>query len=101
MAPPQLRCRDLRGGDIMLQLNSGNLAHRAIAFAQWVAGQQDSHVIHVGIMRGETYMIESEKRGIWAADLANGTFKQNADGSLQRDSEGSLKFKGGKAPKER
>jgi hypothetical protein len=38
MPPRQLRCRDLRGGDIMLQLNSGNLAHRAIAFAQWLAG---------------------------------------------------------------
>ncbi len=53
----------------MLQLNAGNLAHRVIAFAQWAAGQRDSHVIHVGIMRGESYMIESEKRGIWAADL--------------------------------
>lgn len=69
MPPRQLRCHDLRGGDIMLQLNAGNLAHRVIAFAQWAARQRDSHVIHVGIMRGESYMIESEKRGIWAADL--------------------------------
>ena len=53
----------------MLQLNTGNLLHRAIAFAQWAAGQHHSHVIHAGIMRGETYMIESEKRGIWASDL--------------------------------
>jgi hypothetical protein len=122
MAPRQLRCHDLRGGDIMLQLNSGNLAHRAIAFAQWVAGQRDSHVIHVGIMRGESYMIESEKRGIWAADLRVqdkdygylvyrprnallGTAAANmaklmydanlSRGSFKRDKAGDLQFKGG------
>jgi hypothetical protein len=106
----------------MLQLNSGTLAHKVIAFGQWFAGQKDSHVIHVGIMRGETYMIESEKRGIWAADLriqdkdygylvyrprnaTLGTAAANvaklmydanlARGTFTRQKDGELEFKGG------
>jgi len=68
MALRQLRCHDLRGGDIMLQLNSGNLAHRAIAFAQWLAGQRDSHVIHVGVigLAGDSLGAALEERAVRA-----------------------------------
>ncbi len=69
MAPKQLYCRDLRAGDILLELNDGSFSHKIISFGQWLGGQQRSEIIHAAILRGMSYIIESTKHGIGGADL--------------------------------
>lgn len=73
MAPPkQLRCHDLKSGDIMLQQSLGNLPGRAIAFGQKLTGHAHSEIIHAGIMFDTTYIIEALSDGILANDLRIG-----------------------------
>src|SRR6476620_10184498 len=70
MAPPrQLRCADLRGGDIMLQFNQGNAAGKAIAFGQAMAGDKNSEIVHAGVLFDNHYMVEALDKGISAGDL--------------------------------
>ena len=74
--PPQLRCRDLRPGDILLQLSSGSLASKAIQFGQkMTSGVANSAFVHAGIMFDSTYFIEALGAGISAADLRVGNSK--------------------------
>jgi hypothetical protein len=70
MAPPrQLRCADLLGGDILLQFNQGNVAGKAIAFGQAMAGDQNSEIVHAGVLFDRHYMVEALNQGISANDL--------------------------------
>ena len=74
MAPPkQLKCADLAGGDIMLQFNQGNVAGKAIAFGQAMAGDKNSEIVHAGVMFDKTYMIEAVGHGISGTDLRTGS----------------------------
>jgi hypothetical protein len=70
MAPPkQLRCADLLGGDIMLQFNQGNVAGKAIAFGQAMAGDKNTEIVHAGVLFDNHYMVEALDKGISAGDL--------------------------------
>jgi hypothetical protein len=70
MAPPkQLRCADLKGGDILLQFSTGNVVGKLIAFGQAMVGDTNSEFVHAGVMRDKHYMIEALMQGITASDL--------------------------------
>lgn len=68
----QLRCRDLRPGDIMVQLNTGTATHNLISFGQAMTGMHASDAIHAGVMFDSTYIVESNKHGVVASDLRVG-----------------------------
>src|ERR1700744_2318712 len=72
MAPKQLRCADLAGGDIMLQYNQGNVAGKLIAFGQAMVGDKSSEIVHAGVMFDKSYMIEALMQGISGSDLRVG-----------------------------
>ena len=59
MAPPQLRCRDLKPGDVMLQESLGNAPGKVIAFGQFVTAHQHTGIVHAGIMFDSTYIVEA------------------------------------------
>jgi len=65
----QLRCADLRGGDILLKLNAGSLTNRIINTGQKLAGASNPDVVHAGILFDSTYIIESSGPGLIASDL--------------------------------
>jgi len=67
--PPQLRCRDLRAGDVLLQLSSGSIAGKAIQWGQKVIVGANWEYVHAGIMFDSTYFIEALWQGIDANDL--------------------------------
>jgi hypothetical protein len=70
MAPPtKLHCRDLKGGDIMLQFSQGNIPGKAIAFGQAMAGDKNSEIIHAGVMFDKHYIVEALGKGIMANDI--------------------------------
>jgi hypothetical protein len=70
MAPPkQLRCADLKGGDILLQFSTGNVVGKLIAFGQAMAGDKSSEFVHAGVMLDKTYMVEALMQGVTASDL--------------------------------
>jgi len=75
MAPTQLRCRDLKGGDIMLQHNLGNVAGKAIAFGQFMSGLGHSEIIHAGVMFDSSFIVESLGKGVVANDIRTGNAK--------------------------
>ena len=65
----QLRCRDLRPGDLMLKVISGDLINRAIKFGQALAGQKNTDIVHAAVMFDSTYVIEAIGAGVVANDL--------------------------------
>lgn len=65
----QLRCRDLRAGDLLLKLNAGSLINRVIRFGQSLVGQQNSEIVHAGILFDSTYIVEASGPGVIANDL--------------------------------
>jgi hypothetical protein len=65
----QLFPRDLRPGDLMLQVNSGTVASRLIEWAQRQANQLDSEVVHGAVMFDSNFMVEALGHGIQASDL--------------------------------
>src|SRR5258706_13191010 len=70
MAPPiKLLCRDLKAGDIMLQFSQGNIPGKAIAFGQAMAGDNNSEIIHAGVMFDNCYIVEGLGKGIMANDI--------------------------------
>jgi hypothetical protein len=46
----QLRCKDLRPGDLLLKFNAGSKTNKMIAFGQSAAGQLNAAVVHAGVM---------------------------------------------------
>jgi hypothetical protein len=70
MTPPrQLRCADLKGGDILIQLSTGNIVGKLIAFGQAMVGDKNSEFVHAGVMLDNHYMVEALMQGITAADV--------------------------------
>src|SRR5258708_14106454 len=68
-AMERLLTRDLRPGDLMLQVNSGTVASRLIEWAQRLAHQLDSQVVHGAVMFDNNFMVEALGHGIQASDL--------------------------------
>jgi hypothetical protein len=66
---PQLFGRDLRSGDILLEVAAGAAIHKIIRFGQKLMHRGTEDIIHAGVMFDNRYMIESEKHGIWANDI--------------------------------
>ena len=72
---PQLFCRDLKCGDIMLQVSSGAFTSKLVSLGQRLAGQLNPLVVHAGIMFDSTFVIESLAQGVTANDLRTGNIK--------------------------
>lgn len=64
-----MRCSDLRGGDILLQANSGTVVGGLISFGQKMQGLQHSALVHAGILFDNHYMIQALGAGISATDV--------------------------------
>lgn len=67
--PTQLFSRDLRAGDILLQVSHGSVTNRLIEFGQSVTGGKNASIIHAGILFDPHYIIECSAKGLVAADL--------------------------------
>lgn len=65
----QLRCADLRAGDILLKVSDGSLLSGAIQFGQAFVGGLNSSIVHAGILFDPTFIIEAQGAGISANDL--------------------------------
>jgi hypothetical protein len=65
----QLRCRDLRPGDIMLKVSDGSAVSGAIQLGQRLVGGANPQVVHAGVMFDSTYIVEAQGAGIIANDL--------------------------------
>ncbi len=65
----QLRCHDLRAGDILLKVSDGSILSKGIQFGQRAVGGANSGVVHAGLMFDSTYVIEAQGAGISANDL--------------------------------
>ena len=72
MAGTQLRCRDLRCGDILLKISDGGAISRAIALGQRLVGQLNPQVVHASVMFDSIYIIEAQGPGVSANDLRVG-----------------------------
>jgi hypothetical protein len=71
----QLRCKDLRAGDIMLKANDGSAFARAITLTERLVGQANPLIMHAGVMFDPTFIIEAQNSGISANDLRVGDLK--------------------------
>lgn len=67
--PAQLRCRDLKPGDIMLKVPDGSAVAAVIRAGQTVTGGLNPHVIHAGVMLDSTRIVEAQSAGIVRHDL--------------------------------
>jgi hypothetical protein len=65
----QLRCRDLRAGDIMLKVSDGSVLSKAIKFGQRLVHGANPEVVHAGLMFDSTYIVEAQRSGIIANDM--------------------------------
>jgi hypothetical protein len=65
----QLKCQDLRGGDVMLKVNDGSIFARIITLAERTVGQTNPLIMHAGIMFDRTYIVEALNDGISGSDL--------------------------------
>jgi hypothetical protein len=72
VSPPQLHCRDIRGGDILLQHSMGNVVGKAIQLGQALTGHKHTDIIHAGVMFDGAYIIEALGKGILANDIRTG-----------------------------
>jgi hypothetical protein len=71
----QLRCADIRPGDIFLKLNDGKFSNKIITLGQKLAGQLNSQLTHAAIAFDRTITIEAQKVGVTANDLRVQTLK--------------------------
>jgi hypothetical protein len=65
----QLRCRDLRAGDLFLKVSAGSFTNRMIQFGQNLVGQKNPEVVHAGVMFDSTYCVEASGGGLHASDM--------------------------------
>jgi hypothetical protein len=65
----QLRCKDLRPGDLFLKLSAGSFTNRIIQCGQGLVGQQNSDIVHAGVMFDSTYSIEASGGGLHGSDM--------------------------------
>lgn len=66
---PNLTCRDLQPGDLLLKFSDGGLVSKAIKIGQFFTGHTNSSVVHAGILFDKHYIIEAQSSGISANDL--------------------------------
>jgi len=65
----QLRCRDLRAGDLLLKLNAGSAVNKVIALGQELAQQRNAQVVHAAVMVDGFYVVEASGGGIHGSDM--------------------------------
>jgi hypothetical protein len=65
----QMRCRDLRAGDIMLKVADGTVLSKAIELGQRLVRGANPEVVHAGLMFDSTFIVEAQGAGISANDL--------------------------------
>ena len=65
----QIKCRDLRSGDVMLKIYDHALLSKAIRKGQQLAGAANPNVVHAGLMFDSYYIIEAQGGGINANDM--------------------------------
>ena len=65
----QLRCHDLKAGDILLKVSDGSILSRGIQFGQQAIGGQNPGIVHAGVLFDPTFIIEAQGPGISANDL--------------------------------
>lgn len=65
----QLRCRDLRPGDLLLKLNAGSAINKLIAQSQQMRGQLNPQIVHAAVMFDNTFVVEASGGGIHASDM--------------------------------
>lgn len=61
---PQLFCRDLKPGDIMLKVPHGSLFNKATKFLQNITGHINTEIVHAGLMFDSYIQIEALGAGI-------------------------------------
>jgi hypothetical protein len=66
---PELRCRDLQPGDILLKLSDGGVLSRVIQFGQNLTGHVNPQIVHAGVLFDNNVIIESQGAGVLAHDL--------------------------------
>jgi hypothetical protein len=66
---PQLYGRDLRSGDVILEVNAGGVLQQVISFGEKVMKRGNEQIIHAGILFDNRYVIESIGQGISANDI--------------------------------
>lgn len=66
---PELRCRDLRPGDILLKLSDGSFLAKAISLGQSLTGHLNPQIVHAGVLFDNNVVIEAQGGGILAHDL--------------------------------
>jgi hypothetical protein len=59
----QLRCRDLKPGDILLKMATTNLTSQAVQSAQKLAGQANTSIVHAALALDTQFCIEAQNRG--------------------------------------
>ena len=65
----QLRCHDLKPGDVLLKVSDGSILSWGIQFGQQAVGGKNAGIVHAGVLFDSTYMIEAQGAGISANDL--------------------------------
>jgi hypothetical protein len=67
---PQLFCRDLQPGDILLKMATQSFTHKIIQFGQRLGGQPNAFLAHAAIALDTQFAIEAQKAGVSANHLA-------------------------------
>jgi len=71
----QLRCKDLKPGDIMLKANDGSAFARMITFTESLVGQENPLIMHAGLMFDQRFIIEAQNSGISGNDVRVGDLR--------------------------
>lgn len=66
----QLRCRDLKPGDILLKMATNSLTHKIIQAGQRLTGQPNAFLGHAAVALDTQFCIEAQAHGISANHLA-------------------------------
>ena len=75
--PSQLRCKDLKAGDIMVKVNDGSLVAKLIKTGQALFKEKNPDITHAGLMFDSTFIVEAQGDGIVANDLRVGDLAYN------------------------
>ncbi len=66
---PQLFCRDLKPGDILLKMAQDKLSHKIISLGQSLVGQPNAFLAHAAIALDTQFAIEAQSAGVTANHL--------------------------------
>ena len=66
----QLRCNDLRPGDVLLRMATNSFTHKLIQLGQRLAGQPNAFLAHAAVALDTQFAIEAQKAGVTANHLA-------------------------------